>query len=143
MLVAILIAVFVVLASVIIHYEALRLTSDIIPRLIFHPQRRILFVLMATLLVHVISIALFAASYFVMSEYLGLGSLRGEFEIAWIDYFYFSATTYTTLGIGDVSAQGPMRIVAALESLAGLVLISWSATFTYMHMERFWTLHEK
>lgn len=143
MLVAIFIAILVVLASVLIHYEALRLTSDIIPRLVFHPQRRILFVLMATLVVHVVSISLFPFSYFSMSELFAVGSLHGDFKSSAIDYFYFSATTYTTLGIGDVYAQGPMRIVAALESLTGLVMISWSATFTYMHMERFWTLHEK
>ncbi len=143
MLVAIFIAVIVVLASVLLHYEALRLTSEIIPRLVFHPQRRILFVLMATLVVHVIAISLFAFSYFLMSEYFALGSLHSDLKIEAIDYFYFSATTYTTLGIGDIYAQGPMRIVAAIESLTGLVMISWSATFTYLHMERFWTLHHK
>ncbi|MDP2356002.1 MAG: ion channel [Beijerinckiaceae bacterium] len=143
MLAVIFIAVMVVLASVLIHYEALRLTSELIPRLVFHPQRRILFVLMTTLIVHVIAISLFAFSYFLMSEYFALGSLHGDFKVDAIDYFYFSATTYTTLGIGDVYAQGPMRIVAAIESLTGLVMISWSATFTYMHMERFWTLHHK
>ena len=143
MFIAISVAVLLVLASVALHYEALRVTSGIIPRLVFHPQRRILLILLATLLVHVLSISLFAVSYYVLSEYFGLGSLRGDSNIEPIDYFYFSATTYTTLGIGDVAAQGPMRIIAAMESLAGLVLISWSATFTYMHMERFWTLHEK
>ncbi len=64
MLVAIFIAILVVLASVLIHYEALRLTSDIIPRLVFHPQRRILFVLMATLVVHVVSISLLPSAIF-------------------------------------------------------------------------------
>lgn len=143
MFLAIFITILLVLVSVAMHYEALRLTSGIIPRLVFHPQRRILLILLVTLFVHVLSIALFAVSYFVVGEYFNLGSLRGDFQIEPLDYFYFSATTYTTLGIGDVTAQGPMRIIAAMESLAGLVLISWSATFTYMHMERFWALHEK
>jgi hypothetical protein len=31
-----------------------------------------------------------------------------------------------------------MRIVAGIESLNGLVLIGWSASFTYLTMERFW-----
>lgn len=143
MFIAISVAVLLVLASVAIHYEALRLTSGVIPRLVLRPQQRILLILLTTLMVHVLSIALFAVSYFVLSEYFSLGTLKSDFPIEPIDYFYFSATTYTTLGIGDVHAQGPMRIVAALESLAGLVLIAWSATFTYLHMERFWTLHEK
>jgi hypothetical protein len=143
MLVATLFAISLMAASVIIHYEALRLTSELIPRLVVRPQQRILFVLMVTMVVHVIIIALFAVSYYVMSQHLGVGSMHGEFNGDALDYFYYSATTYTTLGIGDVFAQGQMRIVSGLESLTGLVMISWSATFTYLHMERFWTLHEK
>jgi hypothetical protein len=143
MLLTIFIAVLLIVASVVMHYEALRLTSEFIPRLVFHPQRRILFVLMSTLFVHIVSISLFALGFFVMSEYLGLGRMHGEFSGSPLDYFYYSATTYTTLGIGDVYAQGPMRLVAGLESLTGLVMISWSATFTYLHMERFWALHHK
>ena len=143
MLLTIFIAVLLIVMSVIMHYEALRLTSEFIPRLVIHPQRRILFVLMSTLAIHVIAISLFAIGFFVMSEFLGLGTMHGEFNGTALDYFYYSATTYTTLGIGDVYAQGPMRIVAGLESLTGLVMISWSATFTYLHMERFWALHHK
>jgi hypothetical protein len=31
-----------------------------------------------------------------------------------------------------------MRLIASVESLNGLVLIGWSASFTYLSMERFW-----
>ena len=31
-----------------------------------------------------------------------------------------------------------MRLVAGVESLNGLVLIGWSASFTYLTMEEFW-----
>ena len=143
MLVAILFAIVLMVVSILLHYEALRLTSEFIPRLLFRPQQRILVVLMTIMVVHVVVIGLFGASYYAMSEVLGVGTMHGEFNGEAIDYFYYSATTYTTLGIGDVFAQGPMRIVAGLESLTGLVMISWSATFTYLHMERFWALHHK
>jgi hypothetical protein len=143
MLVAILFAIVLMIVSILLHYEALRLTSEFIPRLLFRPQQRILVVLMTIMVVHVVVIGLFGASYYAMSEVLGVGTMHGEFNGEAIDYFYYSATTYTTLGIGDVFAQGPMRIVAGLESLTGLVMISWSATFTYLHMERFWALHHK
>ena len=45
---------------------------------------------------------------------------------------------YTTLGIGDLHPNGVMRLVAGVESLNGLVLIGWSASFTYLTMEEFW-----
>jgi hypothetical protein len=31
-----------------------------------------------------------------------------------------------------------MRLIAGIESLNGLVLIGWSASFTYLTMEEFW-----
>ncbi len=142
MLLATIFAIGLVVTSVLIHYEALRMTSDLIPRLLIRPQQRILVVLGAIMLVHVCVIGLFAISYYVMSA-IGIGSMHGEFQGDALDYFYYSATTYTTLGIGDVYAQGHMRIVSGIESLTGLVMISWSASFTYLQMERFWELHRK
>lgn len=142
MLAAIFVAAVLIVASVLINYEALRLTSDFIPRLLIRPQQRILVVIATIMIVHLIVISLFAVSYYVMSDVLGVGSMHGEFNGEALDYFYYSATTYTTLGIGDVYAQGPMRIVSGLESLTGLVMISWSATFTYLNMERFWEAHK-
>ncbi|MBX9759612.1 MAG: potassium channel family protein [Beijerinckiaceae bacterium] len=143
MLIAIAFAIGLVVASVLIHYEALRLTSDFIPRLVIRPQQRILVVLAAIMFVHVSVIGLFAASYYMLSAKLGVGSMHGEFQGSALDFFYYSASTYTTLGIGDVYAQGPMRIVSGIQSLTGLVMISWSASFTYLHMERFWEAHHK
>jgi hypothetical protein len=55
-----------------------------------------------------------------------------------VDFFYFSITCYTTLGLGDVFPSGAMRIVAGIEALNGFVLIGWSTSFTYLAMERFW-----
>ena len=46
--------------------------------------------------------------------------------------------SYTTVGFGDVTPVGPIRFMAATEALTGLVLITWSASFTYLEMERFW-----
>lgn len=143
MLLAIFFAIALVVASVLITYETLRLTSDIIPLMNINPQQRIIVVLAGSMMAHVGVIGLFAFSYYLMSAHLGVGSLRGEFQGAPLDFFYYSATTYTTLGVGDVYAHGPMRLVAAIESLIGLVLIAWSASYTYLQMERFWVVHRK
>lgn len=143
MLPAILIALALIAACVLMNYEALRLTQRLIPLMRVRPQNRILVVLFAAITVHVLCISLYATTYYVMSELLGLGSLHGEFRGEALDYFYFSATNYTTLGTGDVFAHGPLRLVAGTEPLTGLVLIAWSSSFTYLHMERFWELHRK
>jgi len=31
--------------------------------------------------------------------------------------------------------------MAGIETLTGLVMIAWSASFTYLAMEKFWGLH--
>jgi len=55
-----------------------------------------------------------------------------------LDAVYFSSMTYSTVGFGDVVPVGPIRLVAGTEGLIGLLLIGWSASFTYLEMERFW-----
>jgi hypothetical protein len=67
-----------------------------------------------------------------------MGGLSGHLEGDLLDYFYFSMATYTTLGIGDLHPSGVMRLIAGIESLNGLVLIGWSASFTYLTMEELW-----
>jgi len=61
----------------------------------------------------------------------------GGFTLA--NSLYFSAETYTSLGFGDLIPIGPLRLLAGAEALNGLVLIGWSASFTYIAMERFWS----
>tara|TARA_R110000868_G_scaffold190862_1_gene434901 strand:- start:201376 stop:201741 length:366 start_codon:yes stop_codon:yes gene_type:complete len=69
------------------------------------------------------------------------GTLEGVYLTGgWDDYLYFSATSYTTLGVGDIFPTGAMRIIASIEAINGLMLIAWSATFLYFHMEKRWLI---
>jgi hypothetical protein len=45
---------------------------------------------------------------------------------------------YTTVGDNEALPAGPIRFLEGTEALIGFVLITWSATFTYFEMERFW-----
>lgn len=54
------------------------------------------------------------------------------------DAVYLSAMTYTSVGFCDVVPVGPLRFIAGTMSLTGFVLITWSASFTYLEMERYW-----
>ena len=87
---------------------------------------------------HLIEISLFAAGILVMHEHLWLGTVSGKLNDSALDYFYFSVTTYSTLGVGDLFPTGAIRLVAGVEALTGFVLIGWSASFTYLSMERSW-----
>jgi len=125
-------------ATVLLHYELLQFASTLPSRLAFSTRSRVLVVIAVVLAAHVVEAGLYAIAYYVMQAQLQVGSLAGHLEGDALDFFYFSIATYTTLGIGDLHPIGAMRVVAGIESLNGLVLIGWSASFTYLTMEEFW-----
>ncbi|MFC1747564.1 ion channel [Pseudomonadota bacterium] len=126
---------------VLIHYETLRLTSISLPHLKMPPRQRILVVICAAFVAHVIEITLYAASYMVLERLIGTGNIAGLPTTSFYDYFYYSMVTYTTLGIGDLYPLEGLRLLTGMESLVGLMMITWTASFTYLSMEKFWKLH--
>lgn len=126
-----------VAASLYLHLKVLRALSLHFAKPQTAIKRPMMLVMTSIFLTHVAEIALFAAAYSIMGS-TGLGQLSGAYQSTPIDYFYFSIATYSTLGIGDIFPDGAMRMVAGIEALAGLVLIAWSASFTYLMMERLW-----
>jgi hypothetical protein len=132
------ISLILITATVLLHYELLQFAARLPSRLTGPTRSRILVVIAVVLAAHVIEACLYAVAYYLMQIRLQLGALVGHLEGDALDYFYFSIATYTTLGIGDLHPSGAMRLVAGVEALNGLVLIGWSASFTYLTMERFW-----
>lgn len=127
----------VILLCVFIHYEVLSFLSRNLRRVSLSPRPRILVLLPSILLTHVLEIWIFAAAYWL--------ALKGEFGkllgIAGENLYecvYFFAVTYTTLGFGDIVPAGDLRFMVGMEALTGLVLITWSASFTFLEMQRFW-----
>ena len=135
------IAIALVGATILLHYEVLRGTSGLIPKLSIPLRSRILVVIAAVFLAHLLEVALYAAAYFLMQDVLGLGVVAGALGGGAPDFFYFSISSFTTPGVGDVYAHGPLRLVAGVEALNGFILIGWSASFTYLSMEKFWGQH--
>ncbi|QFT76915.1 potassium channel family protein [Erythrobacter sp. THAF29] len=126
-----------VAASLYLHFRVLRAMSLHFSKPKPTIKRPMMMVMTAIFLTHVAEIALFAVAYSIMG-FAGLGQLSGAYHSTPVDYFYFSIATYSTLGIGDIFPDGAMRMVAGIEALAGLLLIAWSASFTYLMMERLW-----
>jgi hypothetical protein len=89
----------------------------------------------------VTEICLFPVGYYYLIEVQGLGSLgsmAGEGSTGLSEYAYFSAVVYTTLGFGDLIPVGYIRLLTGMEALTGLVMITWSASFTFLEMQRYW-----
>jgi hypothetical protein len=136
--VAIGLSLLLVAACVTIHFELLRATSGLSKRLSIPRRTNVLVIISGVLIAHLAEVSLYAATYFVCELWSGLGHIDGVMEGSVLDHFYFSITTFTTLGFGDVHPRGALRVIAGVESLNGLVLIGWSASFTYLSMEEFW-----
>ena len=135
---SILVSLLLAGATVIMHYELLQFAGSLPRRLTVPTRPRIIVVIGVVLAAHVLEAGLYAATYYVLQTYFGVGGLGGHLEGDLLDYFYFSMATYTTLGIGDLHPTGVTRLIAAIEALNGLVLIGWSASFTYLTMETIW-----
>lgn len=127
-----------VVIVVLIHFEALNKLSLITPRIPIQHRLRVLIGISGALVAHVIEIFVFALGYYFMVNQAGFGSLIGRFDKSLMDCVYFSLVNFTTLGFGDIIATGDLRFLAGLEALTGLVLITWTASFMFVEMEKQW-----
>lgn len=129
---------FLLATTVLIHYEVLRLTGEFGLKLQIRPRQRILVVIAACLTAHVLEIGLYAIVLAVLCQLPGFGGIEGAFDGTATGFLYFSMTSYTTLGIGEVYPVGPLRLIVGVEALNGLLLITWSASFCYLNMQEYW-----
>ena len=141
MLSILLLNIVVITIAVVIHYETLYRLSLLVPKLPFHPRFRVLAAVVGTMCAHSVQVWIFAFSYYLVLLKDNLGGFQGNFNGSLLDCAYFSFTTYTTLGYGDIEPLGHLRFLAGLEALTGLVMITWSASFLYIEMQKYWRLH--
>ena len=125
--------------TTLIHYEVLRVLQARLPLLNIPVPTKLLVVIFGAFFAHVAEIGLYAVALFVLTSYADIGHIAGHGATRLLDCIYFSAETYTSLGMGDIAPSGPVRLFAGVESLNGLLMISWSASFTYLSMEKFWS----
>jgi hypothetical protein len=130
------VSIVLVALCVTVHFEALSQLERFSSRL-RHNRRVLLIQMHGLLLAHVIEIWIFGMAYYLAERSLILGELA-PLRADWFDFVYFSAMVYTTVGFGDITPSGPIRMITSAEALAGLSLITWSASFTFLQMQRAW-----
>ncbi len=130
MMLATMLAVFLLFGGTALHYEGLlwiRRASDSIRD---HHRFAVMAAFAGVIVLHLIEIIAYAIGYFALIS-SGAGGFAGVTSGGPIDYFYFSAENYTTLGYGDITPVGPLRLLAAVEPLSGLLLLAWSGAFLF------------
>lgn len=130
-------------------YESLRFVWKRLPSLTWSPRMHILGVVWLLFFSHIMNIWLFGIVYYLL-HFFDLGTFggaaveHGRYTLDFFGCLYFSAVIYSTLGLGDITPEGALRMVTGVEALAGFVLIGWTVSFTYLAMQKFWELpHHK
>src|SRR3972149_4392813 len=137
-LLAYLVNAVIVAIAVLVHYEALYQLSNILPKLHVRRRFRVLFGVFGAMIAHTVEIWLFAFGFYFLINTGQFGTLRGQFSNTLLDCVYFSFVAYTSLGLGDIYPIGYLRFLTGLEVLTGLVLITWTASFMFIEMQKFW-----
>ena len=98
-----------------------RRDSEYIPARTFWLIVRVVYGL---LILHLLQITVWAAFYELLDCF-------PDFATS----FYFSATSYSTVGYGDVLLETPWRILGSVEAVTGVLMFGWSTgiIFTVVH----------
>lgn len=135
------ISVLMIVFTVSIHYEVKRAIWNILPRLKRRPRLMMNVLVLALMLAHTACVWAYGAVFWLLDTKIGIHGLGGQHEATFISYVYFSAATYSSLGLGDIVPLGAIRMLAGVEVINGLLLIGLSVTLAYFAMERFWGMH--
>jgi voltage-gated potassium channel len=80
------------------------------------------------LILHLMEMAVWAAAYVA-------GGILPDFETA----LYFSMTSYTTVGFGDVIPPVAWRLLGPLEAVVGVLMLGWSTGIIVAAVQRMYS----
>jgi hypothetical protein len=113
------------------HFEVLRYLSSFTTPAMIIRRHRVPVILLVLVTAHIFEIIIYALVYALAAGPLALGNFSGVETMSPIDYFYFAAETYSTLGYGDIVPLGELRLIASIGPLNGILLMAWSGSFLF------------
>jgi len=127
----------ILLLTVTIHYFTLKQLTLVLNANLGQAVKLISIVL-SLFLAHILEIVLYATVYYFSDIFSDNNVLiSGSFQEN-LNALYFSFLAYSSLGSSDLIATGWVRILYGFEALNGLLLITWSASFTFLTMNIVW-----
>ena len=139
--IAIILSIALVLLTSAIFYELLGLMLRVIAKYNLKNRTLMLFLVVGIFSIHTIAVWIYASVYWVMVHTFGVEPLNGIAHDDYFGYVYFSAATYSSLGIGDIFPYGIIRFITGVQVLNGLLLIGWSVMVTYFAVQKLWDIH--
>ena len=124
------------LLSVGLHYEFLVLGSNTVRILPGAGRADVLPAVVLALFAHVLEVVVFGLGWLALIR-------AGVVELSLpaptlAEVIYFSGSVYTSLGFGDIVPVNGGRFLVVIEAVTGLVLIAWTASFTFYQMREHW-----
>jgi|TARA_Y100000780_G_scaffold229573_1_gene249503 hypothetical protein len=134
-------ALLAVIVSTALFYECLCLISKFVSGMTAKHRTIMLIMTGGIFIAHGLVILLYAFLSYFLTNFAGFAELSGNVTGDFLTHIYFSATSYSSLGIGDVFPVEGLRFLTGVETINGLILITWSAAFTYFSIEKMWEAH--
>ncbi len=134
MLIAIALTFGAVIGSSSLHYETIR-RLDRLARRSAGAYPALLFVICGLVGLHLLEIGIYAAIFHLADQTLSLGDFGGKPFPSSMDYFYYAAEAYASLGYNNVVPVGEMRLITSITPLNGLLLLTWSGSFLFSLVE--------
>lgn len=128
MLTQISIGVALIVATVIVHALSLELIFKVffaVPTNVQVRWRAAVFalVIVAVFVAHVIEIWIWAVFYYFKASISEIPTLEGA--------LYFSTSSFTTVGFGDLVLSEEWRLLSSFEAINGMILFGWSTAFIF------------
>lgn len=136
MLVVLLVSFLVVITCIAIHYRSLVFISQFSIKELPRHRWWINVMIFGAIMTHIVEISIFAEAYYLLSHWPHFGSIEDMYGEPSTDYWYYSFVVFTSLGFGDLTPHGSIRMMTALETLTGLILIAWTASFFIVQMQK-------
>ena len=127
-----------IIASVLLHLGASQFLITLWAQNRSLRRWRIAVLIVAFIAVHLAEIAFFSLALNTLLQDGHYGYLDGVDVREAGSLFYYSAITFTTVGYGDITPIGDIRLFAAVEALTGMVLVAWTASVIFTVMQRIW-----
>lgn len=146
MLIVLVASLACLVVSVGIHFQLFNWLSSRLPGLRVRQRHRVTLGIVGAIGAHLLEIGVFALAmgllHWLPADW-NVGDLVGAEGRTGTDYLYCSAMSYTTLGFENITPVGAIRLLVGIEALTGLVLVAWSASFTFLQMDKYWSEHGK
>lgn len=100
-------------------------------------------ILLGLISLHVVEALIYALGYLAGTGWFGLGSFDQMSTMSFRNVLYYSLVTYSSLGLGDAYPNGHLKFLTGVQAVNGFLLISCSASFLFLSMNRLWTNGKK